>query len=240
MIMKSKDIDKCIAIIPARGGSKRLPRKNIIDFFGISIIERVISNAFKSHLFKFVIVSTDDDEIADISEKCGAKVIMRDANLSDDKATVVQVCNDVLSRSQAVLGYLPEMFCCIYATAVLINEKDLTESYSLMKKKPLPDAVMGVSKYEIHPYRAIELNDTGFLTPKEIKGATGKSQNLPEYCASNGTIYWSRVKSFIKEPSFYPKKLKGYYVPRSRAVDIDTIEDLEFAKRLFKISNHDT
>ena len=210
MISEESKIFKCVAIIPARGGSKRLKRKNVVDFYGVPIIERVISNAKKSNLFTDVIVSTDDKEIADLSAKSKARVFMRGVILSDDKATVVNVCADVLSRVKKELGYNPDMFCCIYATAVLLTKEDLIESYSLMSRKPAADVVMGVSKYEIHPLRAMEVRGDSFLTPKQSKGVSGKSQDFPDYCASNGTLYWARSKSFFNNLTFYPKKLKEF------------------------------
>jgi len=219
-----------VAIIPARGGSKRLLRKNILPILGKPLIEFPISAAIKCGLFTSVIVSTEDDEIAQIARSAGSQVIMRPPELCDDRSTVVQVCSHVLN-SLATIDQIPEYFCCIYATAIFLTADDLRESFDLLNQKPEADFVMGVSEFNFQPVQALE-QEKGYLALKwaEYKGV--QSQFQPKLVASNGTLYWARSSFFFDIKSFYGKRLKGYNIPQFRAVDIDTEQDFKMAEIL--------
>lgn len=137
---------KPIAIIPARGGSKRLKNKNILPLVnGKRMIEYPISEALQSGLFEKIIVSTDSDEIALISEKAGAQVISRPYHLSTDTATMVEVCDHVLQANYC------EEFCCLYATAALLTRDILLRSHQKFHGSLHPNYVMGVSNYNYSP-----------------------------------------------------------------------------------------
>ena len=152
-----------VAIIPARGGSKRLPRKNIVPVLGKPILSYPITAAQESALFDAVIVSTDDEEIAESARSTNARVVERSTELAHDRATVVQVCLDVLEVLRHE-NQLPDYFCCIYATALFITPDDLRRSFRLLQGKPAADFVMGVSEYNLHPVQALVEKD-GYLTP---------------------------------------------------------------------------
>ena len=216
-----------IAVIPARGGSKRLPRKNIIPVQGNPIISYPIAAAKESGLFDDVIVSTEDAEIEEIALKYGAKVLKRPADLAEDTATVVQVCRHVLESFD--VENRPDCFCCIYATAVFLQPRDLLQSFEILTNPPEPDFVMGVSDYNLPPVQALEEKD-GFLQYKWPEYEGMQSQFYPQLSASNGTLYWARTRAFLKTLSFYGHRLKGYKTPRIRAVDLDTREDLELVE----------
>ena len=220
---------KPVAIIPARGGSKRLPRKNMLPIQGRPILSYPVRTAFESGLFAQVIVSTEDKEIARIGDAEGARVMERPKNLATDNSTVVEVCLNVLDSLESEDNRLPTHFCCIYATALLIQAEDLRKSYGLLKEEPECDFVMGVSKYSLHPAQALIEKDN-FLTYMWPEYQEMKSQNYPHLLCSNGTLYWAKTAVFRITKSFYAKRLKGYIVPQSRAVDIDTPEDYEIAK----------
>jgi len=219
---------KTIAIIPARGGSKRLPRKNILPVLGKPIITYPIQTAQKSGLFDEIFVSTEDSEIREIASSTGANVIERPAELAQDRSTVVHVCKHLLDQLSEK-HIVPNCFCCIYPTALLINTDDLNNSFKVLHKEPYPDAVMGVSEYNLHPVQAL-IEKNNFLSPKWLEYIGIQSQFLPELVGSNGTFYWVRTKAFRKEYSFYLDRLKGYLIPKYRAIDIDTEEDFKFAK----------
>lgn len=217
-----------LAVIPARGGSKRLPRKNVVPLGERPMIAHVLETARQTGLFERVIVSTEDAEIGDVAEGAGAEVHWRPEDLASDQASVVQVCVDVLSS----LAEPPERFCCLYATAAFLRIRDLRESEEWLDEA---DVVMGVSEYPIHPYKALENSVDGFLRPKWPVENARKSQEYPHLVASNGTFYWARTDRFLKEPTFYPERLKGFELPPERAVDIDTPEDLDWARKLWKV-----
>jgi len=219
-----------IAIIPARGGSKRLPRKNIIQFAGKPMIAHPITTAMQSGLFSRIIVSTEDAEISVVSEKYGAHIISRPLALASDMAKVVDVCLHVLEELEKS-QVLPDWFCCIYATAALINSNDLNASYRLLTEKNEANGVMGVSAYPVHPYKAL-VEDNGYLKPLFPDKIGLKSQQTPHVVASNGTFYWVRTDSFRKEQTFNASRLIGYQVPPERAVDLDTPEDLTWAEKM--------
>jgi len=221
---------KIICIIPARGGSKRLPRKNILPILGRPMLNYTIEAALKSGLFDSVIVSTEDKEIAEKADSAGAEVFDRPIELSIDRATVVQVCQDVIETIISG-GQESDYFCCIYATAIFITPDDLKDSFNLLNIEPCSDFVMGVSEYNLQPVQALVEKD-GYLEMMWPEYHAIQSQYHPHLVASNGTFYWARISNFIENKSFYGKKLKGYIIPRMRAVDIDTMEDYRFAEIL--------
>lgn len=222
------DITNAVAIIPARGGSKRLPRKNVLEISGKPVIAYPIMVAIESGLFRRVIVSTEDREISEIALRFGAEVQSRPIELADDVSKVDDVCADTVKRLRDA-GDDVDVFCCIYATAAFLEVRDLIDSYALLNSPSKPDVVMGVSSYPIHPYKAL-IDQGGYLAPLWPADISKKSQQSPFVVASNGTLYWARVESFLRNATFYPERLAGYTVPHDRAIDLDTPEDLERAR----------
>ena len=210
-----------VALIPARGGSKRLPRKNILQFNGKPMISYPIESALRSSLFEDVFVSTEDSETADVAVKYGAKVVDRPVELATDTAMVNDVCRHFLDVISGV-----ELFCCVYATAVRLRPDTIVKAFHKFETMPRPDFVMGVSKYIYPPYQALVNGDDGYLRYmwSEWKGV--QSQNYPELLVSNGSFYWARTTAFLKSGSFYGDKLVGYLVPEDEVSDINTIDDL--------------
>lgn len=214
-----------IAIIPARGGSKRLPRKNVLSVCGRPVIEWTIRTCHKSGIFSDVIVSTDDDEIIQVSKNAGATVIRRPSEMATDTAHESAAYNHVL-ETIAEKESPPDYFCGVYATAALLSPDDLQNAY----KKALDthaDVLMGVSAYPIHPFKAMVQNAKGYLEMVNPEMGMKRSQEYPHYVASNGTFYFMRTQSFLIDSTYYPEKLTGYEIPASRAVDVDTMEDFE-------------
>ena len=216
---------KKLAIIPARGGSKRLPRKNILPLNGVPLLSRVIRMVKKSGLFDEIIVSTEDQEISSLAKYEGAKIHIRPKYLSTDHATVVETCLDVL------LDNPTHLFCCIYATAALIKFSTLQKSYKKFYNDKSTNVLMGVSKYNFHPVKAINVNKKGYAKSLFKKFENIKSQKFPVVRVSNGTFYWAQANKFIKEKTFYSKKLKLFDVKDEETCDLDTLEDY---KRLIK------
>jgi len=220
---------KTIAIIPARGGSKRLPRKNILPLNGIPLLTRVIRVAKKSSIFDEIIVSTEDKEIAKIAKKENIKVHNRSNTLASDSATVVDTCLDVLSNNFA------DLFCCIYATAALVSVKTLQKSSKIFLSDNFTQVLMGVSKYNFHPVQALSLSKNGTAKMLFPNFEKIKSQKYPITRVSNGTFYWARCENFLKEKTFYSKKLRTFDVTDKEISDIDTLEDYKKLLKKFEL-----
>lgn len=221
-----------VAIIPARGGSKRLPKKNILPILGRPMLSYPIKSAIKSKMFEKVIVSTEDSEIMTEAQNYGAETLSRPLHLAKDRSTVAQVCLHVLDVLRG-MNIVPEYFCCLYATAVFITPDDIVKSFRKFSEEPTADVVMGISEYHLHPMQAMEERH-GFLNPKWPEYTKIQSQFFPKLVASNGTLYWARTNSFNSKNSFYVRRLKGYFINRFRAIDINTEEDLFMARCIAK------
>lgn len=209
------------ALIPARGGSKRLPRKNILGIGGMPMLAHPILTARASGLFEHIYVSTEDDEIAEIAQQYGAEVIERPPQIAEDRSTVVQVCLHALETHPDI-----ELMCCIYATAVLLTPETLVGAHALLGGQPEADFVMGVSEYEHPPVQALKADDNGYLSYMWPEWRGKQSQFHPHLVVSNGTFYWARRSALLEEKTFYGRRLKGAIVPVEQVTDIDTPNDL--------------
>jgi pseudaminic acid cytidylyltransferase len=215
------------AIIPARGGSKRLPRKNVIDFLGRPIISYTIAAALKSGCFERVVVSTEDDEIAAVAERCSAVVDHRAPALATDTATVVDVCLDFLYR-EAAAGRRWSVMTCLYATAPLRNAQDICDTMALLRPGQCSFA-MAVTSYDHYPHQALKFGTDGSLTPMWPELLELRASELPPLRAGNGSTYAVDVEMFRRHRSFYGPGLRGHEMPRARSIDIDTRADLDLA-----------
>lgn len=217
-----------VAIIPARGGSKRLPRKNVIDFNGKPIIAYTIAAALQTSLFERVLVSTEDAEIAKIAETYGAEVIHRPSELATDTVGVVDVCLhglEFLSRR----GEFYDILCCLYATAPLRNALDIRNTVDLVQSREC-DFAMAVTDYHYHAHQAMTINDRGLMEAMWPHLVNKRTQEVPEMVVDNGSTYAVWIPEFLKVKTFRGQKLKGYHMPHSRSVDINVAEDLELAE----------
>jgi CMP-N-acetylneuraminic acid synthetase len=219
---------KNIAIIPARGGSKRLPRKNILSIGQKPLLQWVVESCLESKVFDKVIVSTEDDEIQKVAEQAGAYVHKRNLALAQDRSTVVEVCEEVLMNEKC------EGFCCVYATSALLSARTLQLSSQQFIANTSVSVLMGASKYNYSPVQALSVDENGFssmLFPEYMKI---QSQFHPKTRVSNGTFYWARAESFLKEKTFYSASLKTFDVPEDEVCDLDTLEDFEKLQAMFK------
>jgi CMP-N-acetylneuraminic acid synthetase len=216
-----------VAIIPARGGSKRLPRKNIVDFLGRPIIAYTIDAAWESGCFERVVVSTEDAEIAAVAKRAGAMVDHRAPNLATDAATLVDVCLDFLHREVAA-GRNWSVLACLYATAPLRNAQDISATMALLDQGGC-DFAMGVTAYDMQTHIALKFEADGRLIPMWPDLIPYRPSGLPPLRAANGSILAAAATAFRRERSFYGPGLRGHDMPRERAIDIDTSADLDFA-----------
>ncbi len=224
-----------ICIIPARGGSKRIPRKNVQNFLGKPIIAYSIETALKSGLFHEVMVSTDDEEIAQIAKEYGASVpFLRSAKNSDDFATTYDVIEEVL-REYEHNGFTFEYVCCIYACAPLVSGKLLTDAYSKLVLKSF-DTVFPVIQFSFPIQRAIKLrDDTVQLVNNEY--ATTRSQDLEICYHDAGQFYWSEVSKLLSNSKLLTKNTGAIIIPEMEGQDIDTLQDWKLAELKFKLLN---
>lgn len=222
--------DRPVAIIPARGGSKRLPRKNLLEVAGRPMLAWPIAAARASGLFAAIVVSTDDAEIAGVARAESARSLERPAALATDAATVTEVCRHALEMLRGE-GNEPSCFCCLLPTAVFVAASDLVDSLALLDAPPPADVVLGVSPYTLHPYKALRAHGP-YLASAAPEHVESKSQGYPAMIASNGTLIWARTAPFLRRPAFYVERLKGYVMDPLRGQDLDTAEDLERVRRL--------
>jgi len=220
---------KRVALIPARGRSKRLPRKNILDFLGKPIIAYTIEAAIQSKLFERVVVSTEDNEIADISKKYGAEISIRPEKLANDVSRVLDVCIHFLNEeAKACRKY--DILCCLYATAPLRTAEDISNTLALVDSGEA-DFAFAISEYHFPPHQALKINEKSFLEPVWPEWVEKKSQEVPGMLIDNGSTYVANIERFLQEQSFHGERLKGYLMPKTRSFDIDTIDDFYLAEK---------
>ena len=220
---------KAIAIIPARGGSKRIPRKNIKDFYGKPLIAYSIETALLSKLFDKVIVSTDDKQIASIAKSYGAEIQMRPKELSDDYTGTFEVTEYVLDNLEDKFDYV----CTIYATAPLLQSKYLNEGLEKLKESNAINAFSATSMpFPIQ--RTFKLNKNGrceMFTPQYY---SSRSQDLEEAYQDAGQFYWSKIGQKSNE-IFFGKDSIPIFLPRYLVQDIDTLEDWKRAEIMYRV-----
>jgi pseudaminic acid cytidylyltransferase len=216
-----------IAIIPARGGSKRLPRKNILAFLGKPIIAYTIESALACGLFDRIIVSTEDAEIATIAQKFGAEAVDRPQSLATDSSTVVEVCLDAIDREEQA-GHHYTTMCCLYATSPLRNAQDIRDTMNLVTSGRC-DFAMAITEYSLPPHQALREGRSGTLEPMWPELVHLSSQKVGRLYVDCGSTYAVSVPKFRDARTFYGPGLLGHIMPRDRSVDIDVKEDLELA-----------
>ena len=221
---------RMVAIITARGGSKRIPRKNIKDFCGKPIIAYTIEAAIESKLFDEVMVSTEDDEIAAVAEQYGAKIpFRRSAVTADDFATTADVLNEVLSEYKKQ-GQEFDWMCCLYPTAPLVTAETLREAWTYLQEKQA-DALTPVVKFSYPPQRCFIL-ENGYLRYKWPEYIRSRSQDLEPFYHDAGQFYFNRVQGFQEGKV---AKLVPYILDDLQVQDIDNLEDWEMAEIKYKL-----
>lgn len=226
-----------LAIIPARGGSKRIPRKNIKYFLGKPIIAYAIENAINSQLFDEIMVSTDDEVIAEIAISYGAKVpFKRSEKNSSDFATTIDVIKEVIF-SYEKLGRKFEYSSCIYPCTPLLSKEKLKESFYLLKKSNL-DCVFPVIKYGFPIQRAVRLNDKGLIEMFQPENLTTRSQDLENSFHDAGQFYSFNVNNLMSKQKLITEFTGHLEVSEMEAQDIDNLVDWQLAELKYKIINN--
>nr|WP_294867093.1 pseudaminic acid cytidylyltransferase [uncultured Pseudogulbenkiania sp.] len=222
-----------LAVIPARGGSKRIPRKNIKDFCGQPMIARSIAAARQSGCFDRIIVSTDDHEIADVARILGAEVpFMRPAELSDDHTGTIPVMAHAI-RWQQLHGEAAEQVCCIYATAPFVAADDIARGLQLLQDSAARYA-FSVTSYPFPIQRAIRLTASGHVAMFSPEHFNTRSQDLEEAYHDAGQFYWGDAAAWLDGTPIFSEAAVPVILPRHRVQDIDTPEDWARAEIMFR------
>lgn len=225
-----------VCVIPARGGSKRIPRKNIKDFKGKPMIAWSIANALNSGCFDRVIVSTEDKEIADIAQRYGADTpFTRPEELADDYTTTTDVIKHTLTwfadHDQPI-----EYICCLYATAPLLDVEKIREGAKAVIEQGYSYA-FPVTEFDFPIQRAVKRLEDGSIEMLSPKHINTRSQDLPPTYHDAGQFYWGRAEAFLSDVPFYSKKCYSIIIPGETVQDIDTPSDWLKAEALFNALN---
>ncbi|WP_122033304.1 pseudaminic acid cytidylyltransferase [Aliivibrio sp. EL58] len=227
-----------VAIIPARGGSKRIPRKNIKLFHGKPMIAYSIEAAIESGCFDKVIVSTDDNEIAEVAKLYGAEVpFMRPQNIADDYATTMDVIQHAVQWCEQ--QKLPIMYaCCLYATAPFVRAEDLKKGWGIVQQPDVKYA-FSATTFPFPIQRAIKISNDGNVSMFSPEYELTRSQDLEESYHDAGQFYWGEAAAFKQKLAIFDKHSRCVLLPRKQVQDIDTAEDWEFAEVLFSMLTRD-
>lgn len=221
-----------VAVIPARGGSKRIPKKNIKAFHGKPMIAYSIEAAIESGCFDKVIVSTDDTEIAAVAKEYGAQVpFLRPSHISDDYATTMDVMEHAIRWCESEWGSI-DAVCCLYATAPFVQPEDLRRGYHLLEE-PKVQFAFSATSFPFPIQRAIKLDSQGSVSMFSPENEQVRSQDLEEAYHDAGQFYWGKASAFLNKLSIFSSHSKAVLLPRKRVQDIDTQEDWELAESLF-------
>jgi len=223
-----------ICVIPARGGSKRIPRKNIKEFNGKPIIAYSIEAALKSNCFSQVIVSTDDDEISEVAKKYGALVpFVRPDELSNDYAGTIPVIKHTIEWMEDNNNYI-ENVCCLYATAPFIQSKIISKAYQQLQDSN-SDYCFSVTSFTFPIQRAIKLTAENRINMFNPENFEIRSQDLEDAYHDAGQFYWGKAKAFKDELPMFSKVATPFILPRYLVQDIDTMEDWVRAEAMHRV-----
>lgn len=219
-----------LCIIPARGGSKRIPRKNVKSFLGKPIIAYSIENALATGLFDEVMVSTDDLEIADFAKKYGASVpFFRSENTSNDYATLVDVLHEVIEM-YSDHGIFFDNMCCILATCPLLRPVYISDAYDKLINSNFV-SVYPVVQFSYPILRSFKMDDDGTMTMNWPEYFNARSQDLPPAFHDSGTFYWHKIKPWLSGE----RKRGGIIIDEELVQDIDTDHDWKMAEMKYKL-----
>jgi pseudaminic acid cytidylyltransferase len=222
-----------VCIIPARGGSKRIPKKNIRDFCGKPMIARSIEAAKAAGIFDRIIVTTDAEEIAVVAKACGAEVpFIRPPELSDDHASTDAVVIHALNWFKNS-GIELEYACCLYATAPFVKPEYLRKGLELVKSAGASTG-FSVTSFPFPIFRGLKINQKGALEMFWPEHRLTRSQDLPEAFHDAGQFYWLNVRKYMKTPTLYAPDAVPIILPRHLVQDIDTPEDWARAEFMFQ------
>jgi len=229
--------NSCLAIIPARGGSKGIPRKNIVSLNGAPLISYTIGAALASSSLSRVIVSSEDEEVLDISEGYGAEVIKRPLELAGDYSSVDALIFHCLDKLQKEEHFVPESFILLQPTSPLRTCSHIDEAVKLFIEKSC-QAVVSVFESTYHPLKSVKIDERGFVAGLiNDKYLSVPRQQLPKAYTPNGAVFLTNTETYRKYRTFIPPETVPYFMSKSDSVDVDDMDDLEYAALLMKKRN---
>lgn len=221
-----------LCIIPARGGSKRIPRKNIKPFLGKPMLAYSIESARLTGLFEEIMVSTDDEEIAEVARQYGASVpFLRSSETANDFATTADVLKEVIEKYKEMEREF-DFFCCFYATAPLVQSKDVVSAFNLLRRSSFT-CVYPVVQFSYPIWRCLDLAEDGTISRHWPEFEKSRSQDLPKEYHDTGTFYWYKTKEWL----LGKRVIGGIEVSETSIQDIDTETDWKLAEMKYKILN---
>jgi len=223
---------KIIAIIPARGGSKRVPRKNIRILAGKPLIAYTIEGAKNSKYISRILVSTEDKKISQISRKMGAEVIARPKKLTKDTTPTIDVILHALNFLKGKEGYVPELVVLLQPTSPFRTSEDIDKSIELFMNTSNCLSLISVTEFENPPFWALKVEKNSLKPVFGKKYFRMRHQDLLKTYRPNGAIFIAKPETLYKYKTFYTSKSIAYFMPVERSVDIDTEFDFLFAKFL--------
>jgi len=224
-----------VAIIPARGGSKRIKKKNIKNFLGKPIISYPIKEAIKAKIFDKIIVSTDSNQIMKISKKYGAKILFRrPKNLSGDKIGTREVVSHAINWLDKNLKK-PKIICCIYPTSPLIKAKDLISSFKKIKNSRW-NYVIGATRFSYPIQRAFFKSKNGGIKMVNQKNFHKRSQDFRETFHDAGQFCWGKFNAWNSKKIILEKNSTFYLMSKLKVQDIDNLEDWKNAEKLYRLN----
>lgn len=224
-----------ICIIPARGGSKRIPRKNIKDFLGKPIIAYSIEAAIKSEVYDLIMVSTDDEEIKEVAQFYGAEVpFLRSHENSNDFATTSAVLEEVLSKYEPKFN----LATCLYPTAPFVNETKLRKSVNSLGDGV--DATFSITRFSTPIQRALKMDGDAIVKMIQPEFRWSRSQDLEPFFFDAGQFYSFKIKQFMKTKDLWEKNCMGIEVSELEVQDIDSITDWKLAELKYQLLKDET
>lgn len=222
-----------MAIVTARGGSKRIPKKNIKYFLGRPILEYSLKAAIESHIFSEVMVSTDDVEVAEVAKACGASVpFLRSQINSNDFAVTADVILEVIKNYEQ-LGKQFEYVCCIYPTAPFLSAEKLQTAFKMLKESDA-DCIFPICEFSFPILRSLKVDEANKVSFYWPEYELTRSQDLPKAYQDSGQFYFLRVATFLANPRLVPNNALALIVPNTEVQDIDSEDDWKLAEMKYK------
>ncbi len=224
-----------MAVIPARGGSKRIPRKNIRPFCGVPLLARTIELLKLTQLFQRMIVSTDDEEVAAVAMQAGAEVpFRRPEDLSGDRVATAPVVEHSI-RAMSDAGFQPAFVCCVYPAAVMARAEDLAAAYTLLRDSSC-DYVFSGTAFQSSIQRALRVDAAGRVAMFWPQYERTPTQELEPAFHDAGQFYWGRRDAWLEQRAIFAANSRMIVIPHYRVQDIDTLEDWTRAEMIYEIS----
>jgi len=222
-----------LGIIPAKGHSERIPRKNMALLAGKPLIQYTLEAALACKVLDVVMVSTDDPQIGAFARKLGAEVpFLRDSRLASDDATMADVMLDAVEWYEKNRKRTFDKLCMLLPSSPLRTAADIVSAKRLLTRHPEADSVLSVTRCSHPPGWALHVAEAGTVHPTWPEYISKKRQDLPEWCAENGAVFWARTSSLRRIRSQYGGVQVPYFMPPDRGVDVDYPEELAFAECL--------